>query len=175
MEPREDAWRRFGAVVARLIRGENISRAEARECWWQICEGEQPDLQQGAFIAALRAKPETPEEVAGTFEALYEYDTRKVEIQTPEPIIDNCGTGADTLKTFNISSAAAIVAAACGLYVVRHAARAISSNCGAVDVVEALGVNVESAPELPKQSIERAGICVWNAFLPSVHPGPSRG
>jgi anthranilate phosphoribosyltransferase len=170
MEPREEAWRRFGAVVARLIRGENISRAEARECWRQICEGEQPDLQQGAFIAALRAKPETLEEVAGTFQALYEYDTLKIEIQTPEPIIDNCGTGADTLKTFNISSAAAIVAAACGLYVVRHAARAISSNCGAVDVVEALGVNVQSAPELPKQSIERAGICVWNAFLPSVHP-----
>ncbi|MEE8325655.1 MAG: anthranilate phosphoribosyltransferase, partial [candidate division NC10 bacterium] len=55
-------------------------------------------------------------------------------------------------------------------YVVRHAARAISSNCGAVDVVEAFGVNVEQAPELPKKSIENAGICVWNAFLPSVHP-----
>ena len=170
MESQEDRWRNFGAVVVRLTQGKDITRQEARECWQQICEEEQSDLQQGAFIGALKSKPETPEEVAGTFEALYEYDTVKVHVDTPEPLIDNCGTGADTLKTFNISSGAAIIASACGLYVVRHAARAISSNCGAIDVVEALGVNVESAPELPKQSIERAGICAWNAFLPSVHP-----
>ena len=170
MEAREQRLRNFGAVVTRLIRGEDISRAEARECWRQICDEEQPDLQQGAFIAALKAKPETPEEVAGKFEALYEYDTIKVEVQTPEPLIDNCGTGADTLKTLNISTGAAIIAAACGLYVVRHAARAVSSNCGAIDVIEALGVNVESAPAIPKQSIERAGICAWNAFLRSIHP-----
>jgi anthranilate phosphoribosyltransferase len=83
---------------------------------------------------------------------------------------DNCGTGSDALKTINIGTAAAIIAAACGVYVVRHAARAISSNCGAIDVIEALGVNVESAPELPKRSVEQAGICAWNAFLPAVHP-----
>ena len=170
IESQEDRWRQFGTIVVRLTQGENITREEARECWRQICEEEQSDLQQGAFIGALKAKPETPEEVAGTFEALYEHDTVKVEVTTPEPLIDNCGTGADTLKTFNISTGAAILAAACGLYVVRHAARAISSNCGAIDVVEALGVNVESAPDLPKQSIEKAGICAWNAFLPSVHP-----
>ena len=170
MQGQEDRWRKFGSVVVRLTRGEDITREEARECWRQICEEEQSDLQQGGFIAALKAKPETPEEVAGTFEALYEHDTLKVDVTTPEPLIDNCGTGADTLKTFNISTGAAIIGAACGLYVVRHAARAISSNCGAIDVVEALGVNVESAPELPKQSIENAGICAWNAFLPTVHP-----
>jgi anthranilate phosphoribosyltransferase len=157
-------------VVVKLTRGENLTRAEARECWRQICEEEQSDLQQGGFIGALKAKGETPEEVAGTFEALYEYDTVKVTVDTPEPLIDNAGTGADTLKTFNISTGAAIVGAACGLYVVRHAARAISSNSGAIDVVEALGVNVERAPDLPKQSIEKAGIGAWNAFLPSVHP-----
>lgn len=170
MESREDRWRKFGAIVVRLTRGENITREEARECWKQICEEEQSDLQQGGFIGALKAKPETPEEVAGTFEALYEYDTLKVEVKTPEPLIDNCGTGADTLKTFNISTGAAIISSGLGLYVVRHAARAISSNCGAIDVIEALGVNVESAPELPKKSIEKAGICAWNAFLPTVHP-----
>jgi len=170
MADKESRWREFGAIVARLTRGEDITREEARECWRQICEEEQSDLQQGGFIGALKAKPETPEEVAGTFEALYEHDTVKVKAETPEPLIDNCGTGADTLKTLNISTGAAIISASCGLYVVRHAARAISSNCGAVDVVEAFGVNVESAPELPKQSVEKAGICVWNAFLPSVHP-----
>jgi anthranilate phosphoribosyltransferase len=170
MQSTEEQARAFGAVVARLTRKQNITREEARDCWRQICEEQQCDLQQGAFMAALKAKPETPEEVAGTFEALYELDTIKVDVKTPEPLIDNCGTGADTLKTINISTGAAIIAASCGLYVVRHAARAISSNCGAIDVVEALGVNVESAPDLPKQSIEQAGICAWNAFLPSIHP-----
>jgi anthranilate phosphoribosyltransferase len=170
MEDREQRLRSFGATVTRLIRREDISREEARECWRQICEQEQPDLQQGAFIAALKAKPETAEEVAGTFEALYEYDTIKVTVDTLEPLIDNCGTGGDLLKTLNISTGAAIVASACGLHVVRHAARAVSSNCGAIDVIEALGVNVESAPALPKQSIERAGIGAWNGFLPAIHP-----
>jgi len=170
METTEDRWRKFGAIVVRLTRREDITREEARECWRQICEEEQSDLQQGAFIAALRAKPETPEEVAGTFEALYEYDTTKVEIHTPEPTVDNCGTGADTLKTINVSTGAAIIASACGVYVVRHCARAISSNCGAVDVIEALGVNVEADLDFPKQSVEKAGICAWNAFLPKIHP-----
>lgn len=170
MAGHEDSLRTFGAVVARVTRGEHLSRSETRECWRQILEQEQPDLQQGAFIAALKTKGETLEEIAGTFDALYEYDTTKVAVDTPQPLIDNCGTGGDVLKTLNISTGAAIIASACGLSVVRHAARAISSHCGAVDVIEALGVNVESAPELPKQSIERAGIGVWNAFLPSVHP-----
>jgi anthranilate phosphoribosyltransferase len=170
MKTKEERWRAFGAIVVRLSRGEDISREESRECWRQICEEEQSDLQQGAFMGALKAKPETPEEIAGAFEALYEYDTLKVQVKTLEPLIDNCGTGADTLKTLNISTGAAIVAASLGLYVVRHAARAISSNCGAIDVIEALGVNVESAPEVPTKSIENAGICAWNAFLPKVHP-----
>src|SRR6476620_5234706 len=112
MDTREQNLRNFGAVVARLIRGENISRLEARDCWRQICEQAQPDLHQGAFIAALKAKPETAEEVAGTFEALYEYDTIKVHVDTVTPLIDNCGTGGDFLKTFNISTGAAIVASA---------------------------------------------------------------
>lgn len=170
MTPKEERLREFGAIVGRLIRKEDISRAEAKECWRQICLEEQPALQQGAFIAALAAKPETLDEIAGTFDALYEYDTTKVAIETPEPFVDNAGTGGDMLKTFNISTAAAIVAAACGIYVVRHCSRAISSNCGAVDVVEALGVDVECGPEFPKQSIERIGICAWNGFVPWLRP-----
>lgn len=166
----ERQMREFGAIIQRLMRGENITREEAHDCWRQICEETQPDLQQGAFIAALSAKGETADEIAGTFQALYELDTTKVQASTDRPLIDNCGTGADTFKTFNISTAAAIVAAACGLCVVRHAARAISSNCGAIDVIEALGVNVEAGPEIPKQSIEKASIGAWNAFLPSIHP-----
>lgn len=166
----EQALRDFGAVISQLVRGEDIDRETAKNCWLQICEESQPDLQQGAFMAALSAKGETPEEIAGTFEALYESDTAKVDLNVDQPMIDNCGTGADTLKTFNISTAAAIIAASCDVTVVRHAARAISSNCGAIDVIEALGVNVETDNHIPKQSIENAGIGAWNAFLPQVHP-----
>ena len=169
MTPEEERRRQFGAIVVRLIRGEEIGRAEARECWRQICAEEQPDLHQGAFIAALRAKPETLEEVVGSFEALYEHDTVKVAIDTPEPTIDNSGTGADTLKTFNISTGASIIAAACGAYVARHASRAVSSNCGAVDVIEALGVDVET-PDVVKQSVEQTGIGVFNALSSAFHP-----
>jgi len=165
----EERLRQFGAIVERLIHKQDISRAEAKECWCQICMEEQPDLQQGAFIAALNAKPETLEEVAGTFDALFEYDTVKLAIDTPEPFIDNAGTGGDTLKTFNISTAAAIVGAACGLYVVRHCGRAATSNCGAVDVAEALGVGVECPPAVAKASVEQAGICVLPP-TPALHP-----
>ena len=170
MTPEEKRRREFGAIVVRLTRGESIGRETARECWRQICAEEQPDLQQGAFIAAIKAKPETLEEVVGTFEALYEYDTVKIQIDTPEPTIDNSGTGADALKTFNISTGASIIAASYGAYVARHAARAVSSNCGAVDVIEALGVDVEGTPALVKQSIEQAGIGVFNALLSAFHP-----
>lgn len=169
MQEEEQRLRAFGGVIQALTRGENIDRETARDCWLQICEESQPDLQQGAFMAALSAKGETPEEIAGTFEALYQADTTKVDLDIDGPIIDNCGTGADTLKTFNISTAAAIVTASCNVRVVRHAARAISSNCGAIDVIEALGVNVETGIDIPKQSIEKAGIGAWNAFLPQVH------
>ena len=79
LESNEDIWRKFGAIVVQLTQGKDITREEARDCWRQICEEEQSDLQQGAFIGALKSKPETPEEIAGTFEALYEYDT------TPSP------------------------------------------------------------------------------------------
>lgn len=170
MTPDEERLRQFGAMIGRLIRKEDLGRAEAKECWRQICMREQPDLQQGAFMAALAAKPETLDEIAGTFDALYEYDTTKVAIDTPEPIIDNAGSGGDTLKTFNISTAAAIVAAACGLYVVRHCSRGTTSNCGAVDVIEALGVDVECEPDIPKQAIERVGICAWNGFVKWLRP-----
>jgi len=170
MDKREERVRKFGDAITRLTRGQHLTRAETRECWRQICAEEQSELHQGAFLAALRVQSANTDEVVGTFETLYEFDTNRVEVHTPEPLIDNCGTGADTLKTLNISTGAAIVAAACGVYVVRHAARAVSSNCGAIDVIEALGVNVDSAPELPKQSIEHAGIGAWNAFLPAVHP-----
>ncbi len=160
----------FGKKVSDAARGRNLTRHETREMYYQVLLNEQPDLQQGAFLIALTAKGETPEEIAGSWDAIFELDTVKVNPLTPEPLVENCGTGMDELKTFNISTAAAIVAAANGIYMAKHGARALTSTCGAVDILEALGVDVECSVETVKSSIEKAGIGIFNGMSPMVHP-----
>jgi anthranilate phosphoribosyltransferase len=90
--------------------------------------------------------------------------------QTPTPVIENSGTGMDSLKTFNVSTAAAVIAAAGGNYMARHGARALTSTCGTIDVVEALGVDVECDVDVVKRSIETAGIGIFNGMSAKVHP-----
>ena len=104
--------RAFGAAVARLIIKEHLSREETREFFCQILADEQTDMHQGAFLAALKAKGETIDEIAGSWEAIYELDTVKVKPEVSVPLVENCGTGMDAVKTFNISTAASLVAAA---------------------------------------------------------------
>jgi len=102
----------FGAGIQCMLRGEHLSREECHAMFRQVLLDEQPDLHQGAFLAALTAKGETPQEVAGVWQAIVELDTNRVDIRLDEPLAENCGTGMDRLKTFNVSSAAAVVAAA---------------------------------------------------------------
>lgn len=166
----QDRLKIFGSKIAELISGKNLSREEAKEMFRQVLLNEQPDLQQGAFLAALTAKGETAEEIAGAWETIYELDTVKVSPAVPGPLVENCGTGMDLLKTFNISTAAAIIAAAGGVYMAKHGAKALTSTCGAVDILEALGVDVECDIEIVKSSIERAGIGIFNGMSPKVHP-----
>lgn len=160
----------FGKKVSEVVQGRNLTRQETKEMFYQVLLNEQPDLQQGAFLVVLTAKGETPEEIAGSWDAIFEIDTMKVNPLTPEPLVENCGTGMDELKTFNISTAAAIVAAANGIYMAKHAARALTSTCGAVDIVEAFGVDVECNVETVKHSIEKVGIGIFNGMSPMVHP-----
>jgi anthranilate phosphoribosyltransferase len=160
----------FGAVVGKLINSQNLTRSESREMFFQILNNEQSDMQQGAFLAALTAKGATAEEIAGVWEAIYELDTVKVSPEADFPLVDNCGTGMDTLKTFNISTAASIIAAAEGIPMAKHGARAISSVCGTIDILEELGVDVECDSEVVKKSIENAGIGIFNGMSPKVHP-----
>lgn len=160
----------FGTAISRLINRENVSRTEAKELFSQVLLNEQPEMQQGAFLAALTAKGETAEEIAGSWEAIYELDTVKVVPDVSTPLVENCGTGMDTFKTFNISTAASIIAAAAGITMAKHGARAITSACGTVDILEELGVDVECDPEIVKTSIEKAGIGIFNGMSPKVHP-----
>ncbi|MDD1749656.1 MAG: anthranilate phosphoribosyltransferase, partial [Methanothrix sp.] len=165
-----DSLRYFGSRVDGLIRGSNLTREEASFLFKQILNNEQPDLQQGAFLAAITAKGATAQEIAGIWEAIYEIDTVKVHPEVNGPLVENCGTGMDSIKTFNISTAASLVAAADGIIMAKHGARAITSKCGAVDILETLGVDVECNVDLVKRSIERAGIGIFNGMSAKVHP-----
>ena len=128
------------------------------------------EIQQGAFLAALTAKKETAEEIAGGWQAIYENDTNRVEICEDVELIENCGTGMDSFKTFNISTAASIIGAAGGLSIARHGARAISSRCGTVDVAEQLGVDVDCPVSVVAQSIRQTGLGIFNGMSGEVHP-----
>jgi anthranilate phosphoribosyltransferase len=166
----EDSLKYFGSRVDGLIQGFNLTREDAYVLFKQILHNEQPDLQQGAFLAAMTAKGATPAEIAGIWQAIYEIDTVQVTPDVSGPMVDNCGTGMDGIKTFNISTAASLVAASDGIIMAKHGARAITSKCGTVDILEALGVDVECDADLVKRSIEHAGIGIFNGMSAKVHP-----
>ncbi|MEG2658383.1 MAG: anthranilate phosphoribosyltransferase [Clostridiales bacterium] len=160
----------FGDAVTRLLKKENFNREEMRFLFDRILNNQETEMHQGAFLAALSAKGETADEIAAAWEAIYELDTVKVKPQVDCDLLENSGTGMDAIKTFNISTAASIAASASGVHMARHGARAITSKCGTVDIVEALGVDVEVAPSITKESIEKCGIGVFNGMSPLVHP-----
>ncbi len=165
-----DRDRAFGGIITRLINKQNLSREEAFHAFRQVLADDTTQVQQGAFLAALVAKGETADEVAGGWQAIYELDTTRVEVKSGSPLVENSGTGMDTFKTFNISTAASLIGAAGGVRMARHGARAITSVCGTVDMAEALGVDVECPAEMVAQSIDAAGIGLFNGMSPEVHP-----
>lgn len=166
----EASLRQFGVNIQRLIRKENLSREESYEMFRQILLNQQPDLQQGAFLAALVSKGETCREIAGAWQAIVELDTALVEGELDGPLVENSGTGMDQLKTFNVSTAAAVVAAAGGVRLARHGARALTSSCGTVDLLERIGIDVECEVEKVVASIRTEGIGLFNGMSSKVHP-----
>lgn len=161
---------KFGAYITRLVKQENLTETETIECFKEILLNRQSEMQQGAFLSALTAKGEITDEIAGAWRAIYELDTEKVQVSNNLPLMENCGTGMDTIKTFNISTAASIIAAADGIPMAKHGSRAITSACGTVDILEELGINVECPPNVVKKSIETVGIGIFNGMSPLVHP-----
>jgi len=153
-------------ALARLLDGHDLSRDEARAVMNEIMEGEATPAQIGGFLVALRLKGETADEIAGCAEAMREH------VLTVRPkrddLVDTAGTGGDAARTINISTAAALVAAAAGAGVAKHGNRAISSASGSADVLEALGFRLE----LPRAEIERSIDELGFGFLfaPTHHP-----
>ncbi len=166
----EASLKDFGRSVQRLLQKEDLTREETYDLFRQVLENRQPDLHQGAFLAALAAKGETAAEIAGAWQAIVEHDTCRVEDAVESPLVENCGTGMDGLKTFNVSTAAAVVAAAGGARVARHGSRALTSSCGTVDLLETVGVDVECSVAAAARSVREAGIGLFNGMSPKVHP-----
>ena len=143
-------------AIRDLIAGADLDRAKMRAVMEQIMSGQATDAQIGAFLVALRIKGETVDEIAGGAEVMREKATPIVTVR-PD-LIDTCGTGGDDSGTFNISTTVAFVACGAGLAVAKHGTRSISSQCGSSDVLTALGVNVEAAPEKVGECIDKVGI-----------------
>jgi anthranilate phosphoribosyltransferase len=153
-------------ALAAALDGRHLTRQEARAVMGEIMRGEASPAQIGGFLVALRAKGETAEEIAGCAEAMREHVLPVRPAR--EDVVDVVGTGGDGARTFNISTAAAIVAAAAGAAVAKHGNRAVSSVSGSADVLEALGFVLEQRPERIAASIDRLGFGFM--FAPSHHP-----
>jgi anthranilate phosphoribosyltransferase len=152
--------------ITQLLDGRSLDRAQARAVMGEIMRGEATPAQIGGFLVALRAKGETPDEIAGCAEAMREH-VLPVRPRRND-LVDTAGTGGDGAHTINISTAAALVAAAAGAAVAKHGNRAVSSACGSADVLEALGFTLEQEPDRIAQAIDELGFGFL--FAPSHHP-----
>ena len=152
-------------VLERLLRREHLSREEAAALMGDIMDGALTDVQIAGVLVAMRAKTATVEEMAGFAGAMRERALRVRPARNG--LVDTCGTGGDGMHTFNISTASALVAAGAGVGIAKHGNRAVSSNCGSSDVLEALGVHKVPA-ERVAEVIDRVGIGFM--FAPAHHP-----
>jgi anthranilate phosphoribosyltransferase len=151
-------------AIGELVKGNHLSREVMTKVMNQIMSGEATEAQIGSFLTALRLKGETVEEITGAAVVMRE---KAVKIQAPGECIDTCGTGGDHSLTINISTGAALVAAAAGLVVAKHGNRAASSACGSADVLKALGVNIEAEPRVVERCLAEVGIGFL--FAPLMH------
>ena len=156
--------------LARLVRRENLSRADAFDLLEALLDAEATDAQISGALVALAAKGETVEELTGMAEGLRSRAVRV--ISQHQCFIDTAGTGSSRAKTFNISTAAAFVIAGAGLPVAKHGNRAASSKCGSADLLTALGVNVSAIPLVSENALNEIGICFM--FAPLYHGATAR-
>ena len=148
-----------------VVSGRSLSMDEASAVMRQMMLGEASPAQLGAFLTALRLKGEATEEIAGMATVMREFS---LKVNVEGMLVDSVGTGGDGQNTFNISTAAAFVAAGAGVKVAKHGNRAASGKCGAADVLEALGVRIDLPPEGVERCINEGGIGFM--FAPAFHP-----
>ena len=146
---------RMKGLLALVAGGERLSLDQARSAFEIMMSGDATPAQVGGFLMGLRVRGETVDELTGGAQALRE---RMVRVEAPAAAIDTCGTGGDASGTFNVSTAAALVVAACGVPVAKHGNRALSSKAGSADILAALGVNIDAEPSRVERAIREAGI-----------------
>ncbi len=165
---------RWPEVLAGLLRGEDLSEDRAADVMGAIMRGEAEPTQVAGLLVALRAKGESPSEIAGFVRAMMAH---AAPIAVAGPLLDTCGTGGDGAGTFNVSTVTALVVAAAGVRVAKHGNRAASGTCGSADLLEAWGVHIELPPEAVATTIDELGIGFLYArsFHPAMrHVGPVR-
>ena len=152
-------------AISTVVEGRSLTIDQSSDVMRQMMQGEATPAQLAAFLTALRLKGESTEEIAGMATVMREFS---LKVRVDGLLVDSVGTGGDGRNTFNLSTAAAFVAAGAGLKVAKHGNRAASGSCGAADVLEALGVRVELPPEGVERCINEGGIGFM--FAPVFHP-----
>ncbi len=164
----------FKSLIAYVADGKPLSQAAAEQAFEIIMSGEATPSQMGAFLMALRVRGETVDEIAGAAKVMR---AKALHVKAPEGAIDTCGTGGDARGTYNISTGAALVVAACGVPVAKHGNRALSSKSGSADVLAALGVNIDADMKLVENSLAAHNIGFLMAprhHAAMRHVGPTR-
>jgi anthranilate phosphoribosyltransferase len=156
----------FAPLLEKLHRREDLTSDEASSAMDAIMDGRAQPAQIAGFLVALGMKGERPAEIVGLARTMRARATKLSK--TFAPVFDTCGTGGDRAHTFNVSTIAALVVAACGQRVAKHGNRSVSSRCGSADLFEALGVNITAPPEAVERCLEETGIAFF--FAPTFHP-----
>lgn len=164
-------------AIRRLAAGASLSADETADAFDVVMRGDATPAQVAALLMALRVKGETAEEVAGGARAL-RHAMVHLPASNPDALVDTCGTGGGAVRTFNISTAAALLASGAGVRIAKHGNRSFTTKCGSADVLEALGVRIEMPVDVMRQTLDHAGIVFM--FAPLMHPamrhvGPIRG
>ena len=167
MELPRPSW--FLAAFETLLAGGELDSRAVTELMRDVLNGRADEALTAALVTALRIKGESAGEIAAAALALREQMTRLVPVSGP--VVDTCGTGGDGSGTFNVSTAAALIAAGAGLPVVKHGNRAVSSNSGSADVLRELGVPIEAGPAWAQACLDRAKFAF--CYAPQFHPGLS--
>ena len=154
-------------AIRRLAAGASLTADESRSAFDAVMSGEATVAQIASLLVGLRVKGETPDEVAGAAAALRRAMVH-LSADRPEELVDTCGTGGGAIGTFNISTAAALLAAGAGVRVAKHGNRSFTSQCGSADVLEALGVSIEVSVPVMERALRQAGIVFM--FAPLMHP-----
>jgi anthranilate phosphoribosyltransferase len=146
----------FKENLSKIVKRVDLNEEQMSQMITEIFSGNITDAQIGAMMAALATKGETFEELAGAARAMRR---KALRIQTSTAtVVDTCGTGGDGAHTFNISTTTSFVVAACGVTVAKHGNRSVSSQCGSADLLEALGVKLDTAPEIVEEAVQDIGI-----------------